>query len=123
MQSCGGAVDPSASSLISRLVQAHVDGFRLARAVLASTEAMDTAEAAASLAIEMAATCPWDEAAADRAVVASSLYEEVAARETQATVEWAAHRVRVGNLLDEAEALVAGGQRASGVPGAPLTPF
>ena len=100
------ALDPRAASLISRLAQAHVEGIRIARTVWTTSEAMDRAELAASAAIERAANYPWDEAAADRAVFASSVYEELAERESRATVEWAAHRLRVAELLDEADAVV-----------------
>lgn len=98
--------DADAIALISRLAGAHGDAIRLAHAVWTSQEAMDRTELAASRAMEFAATCPWDDAAADRAVLVSRAYEQAAARESQATVEWAAHRLRVDKLLDEAWAVV-----------------
>jgi len=108
--------DGTALSLIARLAQAHVDGMRLARALSTAAEAMDQAEAAAAHAFEWAAQRPWDDAAADRAMRASSVYEDLAERDSRATVDWAAHRLRVAELLDEAEAVagpVSGGQPVS----------
>ena len=95
-----------AHSLVDRLALAHLDGLSLSRWVLVAQEQLNATELMAHQAIDLAAATPGDEQAIDRAVIASRACEHAAERESRVTEEWAAHRLLVEELLEEASTLL-----------------
>lgn len=101
-----GTSESAARSLVDRLALAHLDGLSLSRWVLAVQEQLNESELRAHQAIDLAAASPGDERAVDRAVIASKACEHAAERESRVTAEWAAHRLLVEDLLEEASMLL-----------------
>ena len=95
-----------AHSLVGRLALAHVDGLSLSRWLLVAQEQLSASELWAHEAIDHAAATPADVRAIDRAVIASQACEHAAERESRVAAEWAAHRLLVEELLEEASALL-----------------
>ena len=97
----------AALELVDALARAHVAGLDLTRRLCAAQALADASEALSHALVDAAADTPWDEAAIRRAVAASSACESHAAREEAVTREWAAHKARVSEMLEQAATLLA----------------
>jgi hypothetical protein len=97
----------SALRLVDALSRMHAAGLDLTRRLCAARALADASEELAHRLVEDAAETPWDEQAIRRAVAASAACEAHAERERAVSTEWAAHRVSVELMLEEAAVLLA----------------
>lgn len=92
--------------LVEGLARAHAAGLDLTRRLCAAQALADASEVLSHELVEMAAEAPWDEEAITRAVAASAACEAHAERERAVEREWAAHRVHVRGMLEEADTVL-----------------
>lgn len=97
------AVDPSeVRALIEALIDAHVDGTRLAKRLMLLSEVSDAAQALAWAAYDEALNAIGDGDAVDRAVLTGSAASRANEDELEATVAWREHLEMTDRLIESA---------------------
>lgn len=93
-------------SLIECLIDAHLDGTRLAKRVMLLQDLADSAQSLASAAYDAALGAVADSDAVDRAVMSGSAASRANSDELDATIAWKEHLHYTDDLVETARHLL-----------------
>jgi hypothetical protein len=95
-------------TLIQGLIDAQLDGTRLAKRVMVLQELADTAQSVARIAYDKALEAAGDPEAIEWAVATGSAASHANAEELEATIAWREHLENTDRLVQAARSLLGG---------------